>query len=76
MKVLRGSRNQCQGCKEYFNSNSAFSMHRIGKHAKDRRCRTPEEMLALKMALNKDGFWVTELMPVDSIKKKAKNEDA
>jgi hypothetical protein len=57
-KVLRGDRNQCQGCKEYFNSTSAFDKHRVGEFGKDRRCRTTEEMTALGMGLNADGFWV------------------
>ena len=31
------SRNQCQACKQYFNSNAAFELHRIGEHGVDRR---------------------------------------
>lgn len=61
MKTLSGQRNQCRGCGEYFNSNAAFEKHRTGKHGKDRRCRTPEEMLEKGMALNKAGFWVGEI---------------
>ena len=59
---LSGSRNQCSGCNEYFNSNKAFEKHRTGKHGKDRRCRTPEEMMAKGMLKNPAGFWITELM--------------
>ena len=51
------SRNQCRGCGLYFNSTSAFEMHRIGKYGVDRRCKTPEEMKAANMHLNKDGYW-------------------
>jgi hypothetical protein len=32
-------------------------MHRIGKYGVDRRCKTPEEMKAADMHLNKDGYW-------------------
>ena len=45
MRMLRGDRNQCQGCKEYFNSTGAFEKHRTGKYGVDRRCKTPEEMI-------------------------------
>lgn len=58
---LSGQRNQCQGCKQYFNSNLAFEKHRAGAFGIDRRCLTEEEMLAKGMALNAKSFWVTEL---------------
>jgi NAD-dependent SIR2 family protein deacetylase len=73
MKLLKGNRNQCQTCKEYFNSNTPFDKHRTGEHGVNRRCRTPDEMLALGMSLNADGFWVTEKMP-DRMKRRT-NED-
>ena len=57
---LTGNRNQCQACKQYFNSNAAFDMHRVGGHGVDRRCRTPQEMLDKGMVVNHAGFWVTE----------------
>lgn len=57
---LGSQRNQCQGCKQYFNSNKAFDKHRTGKHGVNRRCLTPEEMTAKGMLVNKDGFWITE----------------
>ena len=60
---LRGQRNQCQSCKEYFNSNSALEMHRVGKFGVDRRCRTREEMQAKGMLLNDQSFWITEKNP-------------
>lgn len=59
---LTGDRNQCQGCKEYFNSTAAFDKHRAGQHGVDRRCLTPAEMLAKGMAQNSAGFWVGEPM--------------
>ena len=63
MKILRGDRNQCQGCKEYFNSTGAFDKHRTGKHGVDRRCRTPEEMLEKGFSLNAAGYWIASKMP-------------
>ena len=57
---LTGMRNQCQSCKQYFNSNTAFDKHRTGKHGSQRRCLTPEEMLGRGMSLNHANFWITE----------------
>lgn len=62
MKILRGSRNQCQSCKQYFNSTGAFDKHRTGKFEVDRRCMTVEEMEAKGMVLRDDGFWIGEKM--------------
>jgi len=70
MKVLANDRNQCQSCKGYFNSVTAFDKHRKGKHGVDRRCLNEEEMLGLGMSLNKDGFWITKAMPVAVFEKK------
>ena len=60
---LTSDRNQCQGCKAYFNSASAFDKHRFGQHGVDRRCLTEPEMLAKGMAKNAAGFWVGTPMP-------------
>lgn len=57
---LRGQKNQCQGCKKYFNSNTAFEMHRTGRHGIDRRCMTEEEMTAKGMSMNARSFWVSK----------------
>jgi len=57
---LTGARNQCQGCKQYFNSNHAFEKHRTGEHGVDRRCFTADEMLGRGMSLNSANFWITE----------------
>jgi hypothetical protein len=62
MKILKGRRNQCQGCKEYFNSVGAFDKHRTGEYGKSRRCKTKEEMEASGMVLREDGFWIGEKM--------------
>lgn len=61
MKSLKGDKNQCPGCSEYFNSTVAFDKHRVGKHKNNgRRCLTPAEMIDKGMALNVRGFWVSE----------------
>jgi hypothetical protein len=77
MKLLSGSRNQCQSCKEFFNSYGAFDKHRTGSHGVDRRCRTPEEMIEKGMVLRNDGFWVTKPMPENlvSLRKGNKHEN-
>lgn len=62
---LTGQRNQCRGCSQYFNSNTAFDKHRTGDYEHGRRCRTPEEMIAKGMSLNATGFWITERMEMD-----------
>lgn len=58
MKVLKGDKNQCPTCKEYFNSTSAFQKHRVGEFGKDRRCRTVDEMKSIGMMQKPDGFWI------------------
>ncbi|WP_143277350.1 hypothetical protein [Bordetella genomosp. 9] len=60
---LTGDRNQCQGCKEYFNSSFAFDKHRTGEFGKDRRCMTVNEMQTKGMCKNAAGFWVSASMP-------------
>ena len=69
MILLTGDRNQCQGCKEYFNSIKAFERHRIGEYGADRRCRTPDEMMARGYSKNKYGFWITQKMSTSDIEK-------
>jgi len=61
---LSGDRNQCQECKEYFNSTAAFDKHRTGSFGVDRRCKTPEEMYNAGMAHNQHGFWITAVNPM------------
>lgn len=74
MKLLSGDRNQCQACKEYFNSVKAFERHRMGKYGVDRRCRTPAEMMERGYSLNKDGFWITSKRPTDLIEQLRSND--
>jgi hypothetical protein len=69
VKILKGNHNQCQGCKEYFNSNGAFEKHRTGKYGVDRRCMTTEEMIAKGFSLNAAGYWIASKMP-DHLKKR------
>jgi hypothetical protein len=64
MKPLSGDRNQCAGCKKYFNSTAAFDKHRTGQFGVDRRCKTTEEMIADGMSQRSDDFWVGTKMPV------------
>ncbi len=61
---LTDHRCQCAGCREYFNSTAAFDKHRTG-HGAERRCRTPEEMRAIGMSQNPQGWWVTKLRPME-----------
>jgi hypothetical protein len=63
MRILKGNRNQCTICNEYFNSNTPFELHRVGDHGVNRRCKTKEEMQAAGMCLNDQGFWTTGKMP-------------
>jgi hypothetical protein len=63
--TLHGDRNQCQGCKAYFNSSFAFDKHRTGEHGKDRRCLTADEMAGKGMSKNAAGFWISSAMPSD-----------
>ena len=59
---LSGARNQCQGCKQYFNSMAAFEKHRVGiLGTLQRRCSTTLEMTNKGMFVNADGFWVTKM---------------
>jgi len=64
---LTGDRNQCQGCKEYFNSTFAFDKHRTGEYGKDRRCLSTSEMLEKGMDKNNAGFWISAKMPDSAI---------
>jgi len=60
-RTLRGRRNWCSTCGEYFNSDAAFDKHRIGDFGSEinpRRCMTVEEMIMAGMELNQDDFWI------------------
>lgn len=62
-KSLRGDRNQCAACGEYFNSSSAFDKHRIGEFGRDRGCASWFGMAHIGMHLGTDGFWRGSKMP-------------
>jgi hypothetical protein len=58
---LTGSRCLCRACGEPFNSTSAFDFHRTGDYddfGRNRRWRTPAEMLERGMSKNAGGFWI------------------
>jgi hypothetical protein len=59
-RKLTDSRCQCSGCGEYFNSDTAFDMHRIGRFGVDRRCMSPDEMRAAGMSKNAADWWISE----------------
>jgi hypothetical protein len=53
-------RRRCEHCQRLFTCDSAYHLHRIGRRS-DRngvRCRTDEEMLAIKMQQKPDGAWM------------------
>jgi hypothetical protein len=62
-------RNQCGGCKVFFNSVTAFDKHRTGEYGVDRRCMTVDEMSASGMSVNEAGYWIGSSM------ERWKNED-
>jgi len=61
---LTGSRCQCAGCGQLFNSTSTFDRHRVGAYAKpgrltgDRRCLFVPELIAKGWGRNKAGYWI------------------
>jgi len=55
---LTGRRCQCSGCREYFNSDSAFDRHRTGPYTSERRCLTVSEMENDGFRKNGGGWWV------------------
>ena len=57
-RKLRGDRNQCCACDEYFNSSGAFDQHRTGLFDDTRRCLTVVEMRAKNFSKTKDDFWL------------------
>ena len=58
-RKLRGDRNQCAACEEYFNSTHAFTKHRVGSFEPDtRRCLTVAEMEAKTFSKTQDYFWL------------------
>ena len=64
-RKLRGDRNQCCACDEYFNSSNAFDQHRTGLFNGNRRCLTVVEMQAKNFGKTKDDFWLCPVSPKD-----------
>jgi len=64
-RKLRGDRNQCCACDEYFNSSNAFGQHRTGSFNGNRRCLTVVEMQAKNFGKTKDDFWLCPVAPKD-----------
>lgn len=65
-RKLRGDRNQCAACEEYFNSTDAFTKHRVGSYEPDRRrCLTVAEMEAKTFSKTQDDFWLSPVAPKD-----------
>ena len=57
-RKLRGDRNQCPTCHEYFNSSNAFEQHRTRLFNGTRRCLTVVEMQARTFSKTEDDFWL------------------
>lgn len=58
IKPLRGQRNQCGACREYFARNSGHAKHRVGSFSEDtRRCLSVPEMEARGFTRAAGGFW-------------------
>jgi len=64
-RKLKGDRNQCCACDEYFNSIKAFDQHRTGLFNGTRRCLTVVEMQAKNFGKTKDDFWLCPVSPKD-----------
>ena len=65
-RKLRGDRNQCAACEEYFNSAHAFTKHRVGSFEPyTRRCLTVAEMEAKTFSKTQDDFWLCPVTPKD-----------
>lgn len=61
MTFVTKTKCQCTGCKEFFNSVSAFDKHRVNGE----RCLSIDEMLEKKMVKNKTGHWCTMIFDKD-----------
>lgn len=72
--ALYGDKNQCQACKEYFNSGFAFDKHRTGKFGVDRRCKTADEMHSEGMVKNAKMYWISRPMDVGVVHGKAEGD--
>lgn len=62
---LRGDRNQCPTCREFFKSSKAFDQHRVGVIGISRRCLTTAEMEARNFGRTIDAFWCCPIASKD-----------
>jgi hypothetical protein len=62
---LRGDRNQCPTCQEFFKSSKAFDQHRVGVIGISRRCLATAEMEARNFGKTTDGFWCSPVTEKD-----------
>ena len=63
---LSGSRSRSMACGVLFNSVSTIDSHRLGNRegrGANRRCLTPDEMLARGWLVNAKGFWISRRRP-------------
>jgi hypothetical protein len=63
------------GMQGIFQQHGAFEKHRTGQYGVDRRCRTPEEMIAKGFSLNATGYWIASKMPDHMKKRTTENVD-
>jgi len=54
-----GAACQCPTCDLFFRSVSGFDKHRTGDQD-HRRCLTQDEMRAIGMVTNEEGYWLTK----------------
>lgn len=67
--MLSGKRCLCSACGEYFNSDSTFSMHRVGNYedgGRNRSCLQPHDLVAKGWQKNAAGFWIEKQRTVPS----------
>lgn len=57
-RTLRGDRNQCPACREFFNSSGAFGRHRVTLADSGRACLDLDQMRGKGYAINGAGYWV------------------
>jgi hypothetical protein len=59
IKLNAGSMaNQCSACGQLFRAVTTHTAHRTGRFGFDRRCMSPDEMLAFGLKLNVRGQWI------------------
>lgn len=69
---LTGNRTECPGCRQCFNSESAFDRHRVGTYEdpnRPRRCLTVDLMLAKGFQTNAKGYWIRGQRPNGTLRR-------